>query len=98
MRLLPPAAKLLATAALPLVLVACSSDSDPGSGASAASTAPAPAGTASGTPTTTADADPDAGLLTGRQLKAALAPASFFPSGFVLDAGGSRDTGDTYAF
>jgi hypothetical protein len=41
-------------------------------------------------------ADPDAGLLTGTQLKAALAPASFFASGFAIDSTGSRNTGDGY--
>jgi hypothetical protein len=40
--------------------------------------------------------DPDAGLLTGEQLKHALAPASFFASGFTADPSDARDTGDTY--
>ncbi|MEU6810842.1 hypothetical protein ABZ920_18015 [Streptomyces sp. NPDC046831] len=39
---------------------------------------------------------PNAGLLTGAQLKKALAPASFFPSGFAVDPSGERDSGDTY--
>ncbi|MFJ5896977.1 hypothetical protein ACIQFZ_16200 [Streptomyces sp. NPDC093064] len=40
--------------------------------------------------------DPNAGLLTGTQLKKALAPASFFASGFAVDPSGARDSGDTY--
>ncbi len=44
----------------------------------------------------TATKDPNAGLLTGTQLKKALAPASFFANGFAVDPSGARDTGDTY--
>ncbi|MFF6805548.1 hypothetical protein [Streptomyces sp. NPDC012616] len=85
MRLPSHAAKLLAVAALPLALAACSSSTSEDSAAGpAASTAPSKA------------ADPNAGLLTGTQLKKALAPASYFPSGFAPDAGLARDTGDTY--
>ncbi|MDF3301627.1 hypothetical protein [Streptomyces tropicalis] len=40
--------------------------------------------------------DPNAGLSTGTQLKKALAPASFFASGFAVDPNGERDSGDTY--
>lgn len=43
-----------------------------------------------------AAANPDTGLLTGTQLKAALAPASWFPAGFVVDPAGSADTGGRY--
>ncbi|WP_441250622.1 hypothetical protein [Kitasatospora sp. McL0602] len=90
MRLSSPAAKLLALAALPLALTACG----PGASKTSAQAAPAPAvATASDK---AAPAEPNTGLRTGTQLKAALAPASFFPAGFALDAAGSRDTGDTY--
>jgi hypothetical protein len=34
--------------------------------------------------------------MTGTQLKALLAPASSFPSGFAIDSSGARDTGDGY--
>ncbi|MEU8654667.1 hypothetical protein [Streptomyces sp. NPDC048737] len=84
MRLPSPAAKLLAVAALPLALVACSAESAGSTGASPAAGSPSQA------------KDPDAGLLTGAQLKEALAPASYFPSGFVADPSLARDTGDTY--
>lgn len=78
---------MLAAAALPLGLAACSS----GGSASASG------GTATGTNTSgNAPANPDAGLLTGTKLKAALAPASYFASGFALDSQNSRDTGTTY--
>ncbi|MCX4859669.1 hypothetical protein [Streptomyces canus] len=40
--------------------------------------------------------DPNAGLLTGTQLKKALAPASYFASGFTADPSLTRDTGDTF--
>ena len=43
-----------------------------------------------------ATTNPDAGLLTGTQLKALLAPASWFPPGFAVDPGASTETGDTY--
>ncbi|MFF8592684.1 hypothetical protein ACF061_14775 [Streptomyces sp. NPDC015220] len=75
------AVRLLAVAALPLALAAC--------GTSDSSSAEAPA-----SPSTAKD--PNAGLLTGTQLKRALAPASFFPAGFASDADSTRDTGDTY--
>ncbi|MEV5440237.1 hypothetical protein AB0K80_30150 [Streptomyces sp. NPDC052682] len=75
---------LAAAAALPLVLSACSSGSDSSSAEGAASAEPAKT------------KDPNAGLLTGTQLKAALAPASAFPAGFAADASAARDTGDTY--
>lgn len=84
MRLMPSAVTVLAAAVLPMALVGCSS--------SGADTAPvaSPSGPA---PTS---ADPNAGLLTGSQLKKALAPASFFASGFAIDAAATRDTGGTY--
>lgn len=92
MRLLPSATKWLAAAALPLTLAACSStgaahSASSGTAATASSTQPSAAPTS----------DPDAGLLTGTQLKAALAPASAFPAGFAVDPSGTRDTGDDYA-
>jgi hypothetical protein len=83
------AAKLAASAALPLALVSCSSSSKiaPASAGTTSAAAPSPAQTS---------ADPDAGLLTGTQLKAALVPASFFASGFTLDSSGVRDSGDAF--
>ncbi|MGK5693295.1 hypothetical protein ACSNOJ_10395 [Streptomyces sp. URMC 128] len=82
MRLASPAVKVLAVAALPLALAACSS----GSSSSGSTTAAKPAATK----------DPNANLLTGSQLKKALAPASYFPSGFAADPSLARDTGNTY--
>jgi len=82
MRLLSPTVKLLAAATLPLALAACSS------GSSGSSTSVSPA---------KATKDPDAGLMTGTQLKKALAPASFFASGFAADPSTTRDSGGTYA-
>ncbi|MET7981225.1 MULTISPECIES: hypothetical protein [unclassified Streptomyces] len=73
---------LLAAAVLPLALTACAS--------------------ATGTSSSSATADkpskdPDAGLLTGARLKKALAPASFFATGFAVDPKGARDSGTEYA-
>lgn len=85
MRFLPSTVTVLATAILPMALVGCSSSDRAG-------TAPV-ASPSEAAPTT---ADPNAGLLTGSQLKKALAPASFFASGFAIDAGATRDTGGTY--
>ncbi|TKA10027.1 hypothetical protein [Actinacidiphila oryziradicis] len=85
MRHLSTATKLLASAALPLALVACSS----GSTSTKAS--------ASTGATSAAAKDPNAGLLTGTQLKKALAPATFFAAGFASDSSATRDTGDTYS-
>ncbi|MEU6276308.1 hypothetical protein ABZ871_28440 [Streptomyces populi] len=83
MRHLSLAAKaLLAAAVLPLALTACSSSADGTSDTSATAKKPAK--------------DPNAGLLTGAQLKKALAPASFFAAGFAVDPSGARDTGTTY--
>lgn len=87
MRLLRPAATLLAAATLPLALAACSSG---------AMTASAPGGTAATPYAARTPANPDAGLLTGTQLKELLEPASYFPPGFRRDPGGTRDTGPHY--
>ncbi|MEU9398771.1 hypothetical protein [Streptomyces sp. NPDC048242] len=82
MRLPSRAVTLLAVAALPLAaLTACSSGSASDGGTSAK---------------VAKAKDPNAGLLTGAQLKKALAPASYFPKGFAVDDSASRDTGDTY--
>ncbi|WP_185899667.1 hypothetical protein [Streptomyces sp. WAC07061] len=90
MRQISTAARLLTVAALPLALTACSF---PGTKAPAAAAKAAPAAA----PKAAApSADPNKGLLTGTQLKAALAPASFFRTGFAVDPELSRDTGDTY--
>lgn len=84
MRLPSRTAQLLAVATLPLALIAtaCSSDST----AEATTASPAP----------TKAKDPNEGLLTGTQLKKALAPASYFAAGFTVDPETTRDTGDTY--
>ncbi|MFI0967284.1 hypothetical protein ACH4S8_38745 [Streptomyces sp. NPDC021080] len=72
---------LLVAAALPLALTACASAT----------------GTSSSSATATKPSkDPDAGLLTGAQLKKALAPASFFATGFAVDPKAARDSGTTY--
>lgn len=82
------AAKVLLTAAvLPLTLSACSSGTDDHSSADSKATASR----------STAAKDPNAGLLTGTRLKNALAPASFFASGFAVDPSGVRDSGTTYS-
>ncbi|MEU2059864.1 hypothetical protein [Streptomyces sp. NPDC013455] len=83
MRFSSRAATLIAVAALPLALSACSSSSDSPSTAKA-SAKPAKA------------KDPNAGLLTGTQLKKALAPASAFPAGFTLQADGASDSGGDF--
>ncbi|KND35201.1 hypothetical protein [Streptomyces acidiscabies] len=74
---------LAVAAALPLALAACSSNSDSDSVSAPASNKAKPA-------------DPNKGILTGAALKKALAPATYFASGFELDATVTRDTGDTY--
>ncbi|GGV36574.1 hypothetical protein GCM10010495_62110 [Kitasatospora herbaricolor] len=100
MRLHTPAAGLLAVAVLPLALTACSSSTPQAAAPAPATTAAAPATPAaapSATPSAApAAADPNAGLLTGTQLKALLAPATAFATGFAIDAASTRDTGDTY--
>ncbi|MEU1530505.1 hypothetical protein [Streptomyces fagopyri] len=78
-----PTRTLLAAAVLPLALAACSSGTSDTSGRPSA------------TPTKAAK-NPDAGLLTGARLKKALAPASFFASGFAVDPDGARDSGTMY--
>ncbi|MCX4649375.1 MULTISPECIES: hypothetical protein [unclassified Streptomyces] len=85
MRIPSPAVKALPLVALSLALplTACSSGTSDSS-----------AGTAK--PKQAASKDPNAGLLTGAQLKKVLAPTSFFPAGFAVDASGARDTGGTY--
>jgi hypothetical protein len=74
----------VAAAAVPLLVAACSSASPTGSAEPTRSA------------TSPAAADPNAGLLKGTQLKALLAPVSWFPSGFTSDPTGSVNTGDTY--
>ena len=91
MRLLPPAAWLLAAALLPPGLAACTSGATP-AGPPAASPAATPSATAPATPS----AGPDAGLLTGAQLKGLLEPASYFPPGYRRQRAGTRDTGTGY--
>ncbi|MEU6892279.1 hypothetical protein ABZ934_10865 [Streptomyces sp. NPDC046557] len=90
MRQISSAARLLAVAALPLALTACSFITP--------KAAPKPAGAAADAskPAAAPAADPNKGLLTGKQLKAALAPASFFPAGFIVEPEGARDTGNGY--
>nr|WSX50037.1 hypothetical protein OG409_14455 [Streptomyces sp. NBC_00974] len=90
MRLISPTAKLLAVAALPLALVACSPSTPKAAAPDAGSSAPA------AKPSAAAEDSPNKGLLTGTQLKAALAPASFFPEGYAVDPAATRDTGDNY--
>ncbi|QNP72255.1 hypothetical protein IAG44_24455 [Streptomyces roseirectus] len=77
---------LAVAAALPLALTACSSNSS--------DDAPKTDGTAKAAPAK--PKDPNAGVLTGTQLKKALAPATYFASGFAVDPDATRDTGDTY--
>lgn len=50
----------------------------------------------SSSPKTPASTNPDAGLLTGTQLNAMLAPSSWFPAGYAADSSGSRNTGSLY--
>jgi hypothetical protein len=84
MRLSSRAVALVAVAALPLAaLTACSSGSSSDSSASAK-------------PASAKAKDPNAGLLTGAQLKKALAPASAFPAGFTAVADGAADSGGTF--
>ncbi|MGC9537569.1 hypothetical protein [Streptomyces sp. UG1] len=79
------ALKVLAVTALPLALAACTSGSITTSSTDA--TAAAESAKAK---------DPNAGLMTGTQLKKALADASYFSAGFAADPSAARDTGDTY--
>ncbi|MEU9244045.1 hypothetical protein [Streptomyces sp. NPDC048385] len=89
MRLPSRAVMLIAVAALPLALTACST----GSTGSTGSTTDSGTG-ASAQPAKTKD--PDSGLLTGTQLKKALAPASAFPAGLTLESDGSADSGGQF--
>ncbi|MFG2882463.1 hypothetical protein ACGFYV_09100 [Streptomyces sp. NPDC048297] len=82
-------AQVLAVAALPLALTACSTASSGASGSSGSSGSDAPA-------KTTKAQDANAGLMTGSQLKKALAPASFFPSGLTAVADGAADSGGQF--
>ena len=75
-----------------LALGACSGSSTPSS--PAATTAAAPAATSPQATATTPVAS-NANLLTGTELKADLAPASYFPSGYTSNASDTRDTGDS---
>lgn len=54
--------------------------------------------TSSTSPATTApnSANPDSGLLTGTQLNAMLAPASWFPAGYGINSADSVNTGSAY--
>ncbi|KDN79392.1 hypothetical protein [Streptomyces olindensis] len=88
MRLSSRALAMLAAAALPLALASCSPGSSSASSASSAD--------ASATPAPAKPKDPNSGLLTGTQLKKALATASYFPAGYAADPSLARDTGDTY--
>ncbi|MBN0044936.1 hypothetical protein JS756_12620 [Streptomyces actuosus] len=83
MRLLSRALQALALAALPLALAACSTGATGTAASGASSSAPAAE-------------NPNAGLLTGTELKEALAPASYFPSGFAAQADLTRDSGGHY--
>ncbi|MEU3914718.1 hypothetical protein [Streptomyces sp. NPDC029721] len=96
MRHISPAATLFAVAVLPLALTACSATPK-----AAPKAAPTSAATAAPAAPKAADAapavdGPNKGLLTGTQLKAALAPASFFASGYTADPADARDTGAAY--
>jgi len=74
----------ITVAALALLVAACSS--------------PSPSATSppSAKMTPSAPANPNAGLPTGTQLKALLAPASWFPRGFKIDPQSSVHTGNNY--
>jgi hypothetical protein len=73
-----------------LALSACSGSST-SNAAAGSSTSTSPAAAAA-----TTTADPNTGLLTGTELKAALAPASYFPSGYSSNASSTRDTGASF--
>src|SRR5215469_1144413 len=74
----------ITVAALALLVAACSS------------TSPSTTSPPSATKTSSAPADPNAGLPTGTQLKALLAPAAWFPRGFKIDPQSSVNTGSDY--
>ncbi|GAA0302607.1 hypothetical protein GCM10010302_46360 [Streptomyces polychromogenes] len=93
MRQISPVATLFAVAVLPLALTGCSllpKEAAKAAVKAAASAAPA---APAGAPATDG---PNKGLLTGTQLKAALAPASFFPAGYTADPADARDSGPGY--
>ncbi|MER5599001.1 hypothetical protein [Streptomyces sp. NPDC002265] len=77
-------AKTLAVVALPLALAACSSGSTDSSSHTSAASQDKPA------------KDPNAGLMTGTQLKKALAPASAFPSHLTAVKDGFADSGSEF--
>ncbi|MET7613354.1 hypothetical protein [Streptomyces seoulensis] len=81
MRIPPRFVQVIAVAALPLALAACS----PSSSDSAASAEKPQA------------KNLNAGLMTGTQLKKALAPASVFPSNLSAVSDGFSDSGDEFA-
>ncbi len=64
--------------------------------AACSSTSPTAATKQTARTTSPAPSNPDAGLLTGTQLKARLAPASWFPPGFTLQPHSSVNTGSYY--
>ncbi|MFF4581483.1 hypothetical protein [Streptomyces sp. NPDC001389] len=95
MRQISPVAALFAVAVLPLALTACSAT--PKAAPKAAPTTAAPKAPSAAAPAAAPAVDgPNKGLLTGTQLKAALAPASFFAAGFTADPADERDTGPAY--
>ncbi|MEU8436309.1 hypothetical protein AB0F18_26080 [Streptomyces sp. NPDC029216] len=87
MRQISPVATLFAVAVLPLALTACSTTPKAAAPKAAAPKAPVGAPAVDG---------PNKGLLTGTQLKPALAPASFFAPGFTADPADERDSGPGY--
>ena len=74
----------ITVAAFVLLVAACSS------------TSPSATSPHSATMTSSARVDPNAGLPTGTQVKALLAPASWFPRGFKIDPQSSVNTGSNY--
>ncbi|MFF7123211.1 hypothetical protein [Streptomyces sp. NPDC008240] len=80
MRLPSRFVKVLAVAALPLALAACSTGSSDATTSAKATKAK----------------DPNAGLMTGTQLKKALAPASVYPSHLTPVADGAADSGSEF--
>ena len=75
-------------AAVSMLVTGCSAAAS--SSSSGAVTSP------SATVTAAVSANPDAGLLTGTQLKAALAPGGWFPAGFSIGSTGAVNTGADY--
>jgi hypothetical protein len=83
----------VAALALAAFLAACSSPASPTASKSGGTVSPT---AVSPTAVSATTANPNAGLMTGTQLKAVLAPAAWFPLGFTLDSTGSVDTGSSY--